>query len=321
MDLKQFKQARDALYDEIYLLELHLWLESLQTMEQVKIEPDAVDNDFFLQRIKLMDQIRLNRERVNNIVDNASEWLLKEMTYHHKLLSLQNGLTWQTDENKKALPLSLLNASPLIRNEVWTVSDLKEQQMQAEERSKRVLDFTTQFWRLWVDINRTHCLMGQPYFKEQINFIYQTIEDRRLCQFCNVNYQDMAVLRDDLHTPMLCFEPKTSLCRCINRLHTMCSSCLISTMREEYLATLDVYFDGNRSHMNASCLFCCETCKGMFCIYQLLHLPSKKNIEREKLTVVEEKKLPMAQIMQTVNDALTLYAKKEVKRCHGHKHN
>lgn len=321
MDLTQFKKARDALNEEICFINFQLMIASYDAAEQEGTMSEEQENQYLAQRKILTEKIRLNRERVNNVIDNASEWLLKEMTYHHKLLSLQNGLSWQTDETKKALPLSLLNPSPLSRNEVWSISDLKEQQLQAEERSRRVLEFTTQFWRLWVDINRSHRLMDQPHFKEQINIIFQTIDDRKPCCLCNVNHQDMAILRDDLHKPMLCFEPKTSLCRCINRLYDACSSCLLSVVREEYLAMLELFFEGKRAHMNASCLFCCETCKGMFCIYQLLHLPSRKNIEREKLTVVEEKKLPMAQIMQTVNDALLLYAKKELKRSHDHKHN
>jgi len=321
MEFKECKERIQKLKGNIEYLEFVLF--ALSYEDPTLFYVNDVNEDMFLNEQKRIQtqQIELNKEQINETIDMACKLMITNVHFAHKLINVQNGLSWKADDRKKILPISLLNPSPLARNEVWDPSDLLEQQMQASERSTRVMDFTTHFWNIWGDIGRTQIFFDHPYFKHQITLIYQSLNQRKLCNMCRVNYQDMAILRDGLQPAYICPEQKQSVCLCTNRLYDLCSSCIIKTAREEFLANMETYLETRSDNLSIPCLFCCETCNGLYCIYQFLHLPSKLNIDRERITITEEKKkLPVSEILQTVNDALIMYSKKEQKHCSKHDH-
>ncbi len=296
MNFSHFRRYKD-LENKIEVAEMQIdsWQNELDFRMLMDISEDdkqeaAAALHFF------RESLRVHTEMANRIVDVVHNSVLNDIGSLHIQNSLEKDcLSWTTDEHKKEFPKTLLHNLPVLSNEMWYPSDFIEQQRLAETRQKRLLQFTSEFWNLWSDTNRTEALSSKPYWKEQMNIAFQNTVARKACIICHKRERDMLVLADKPNH-VLCPHQLNSVCVCTNKLHPICSSCTIASLRENFLTIVESflkeseYLPNYETHLLQQCSYCCRACKGSVCAFQLIHIPSRKNIENDKGLKEDRKK-------------------------------
>lgn len=325
MDLSHFKRLYQSFFVKLEELKMHdeMWSSEIERRTDCIETTDEMAKQAESNLFDCRESQRIYNDHVNNILDEACKFLINDMHTTHLINSLEkDSLSWKADPLKKALPLSLLDSLPIPNNEVWSIYDRNEQQSLAEKQKKRRLEFTHHFWNLWADMSRTESLRFKIYWKEQLDKAFKTSLSRGNCIVCRTKERDLVVLTDK-PGHVLCPHEKTSVCVCINKLHDVCSACMMASMRETFLPTLEDYFEKLDEFANhdstpvLDCCYSCLTCKGAFCAYQLVHIPSKKNIENEKMVIAEEKTtlpvLPIPEILDAIHIALKRFDQQRKK--------
>jgi hypothetical protein len=324
MDLSHFKHLYQSFFTKIEELKTHEETWSSEIERRSECIETTTEESVKQAEANLFDcreSQRIYVDHANGILDEACKFLINDMHTTHLINSLgKDSLSWKADLFKKALPFPLLDSLPIPNNEVWSICDRNEQQLIADKQKKRRLEFTSHFWNLWCDVSRTESLRFKSYWKEQLDRAFKTSVSRGSCIVCRNKERDLVVLADKSNH-VLCPHEKTSVCVCINKLHDVCSACMMASMRETFLPLLEDYFEKPDEFSNHSpvldCCYSCLTCKGAFCAYQLVHIPSKKNIDSEKMAIAEEKSalssLPIPEILDAIHVALKRFDQQRKK--------